>query len=67
MTKNDPGTPESREVQQEQADDAKKEIERKLGRRLSPREARRFHDHVTGQDYGYHELVEEGLGLFGGS
>ena len=60
------GAPKSREAQQKQADDAKREIERKIGRKLSPKEERKLHDQVTGQDYNYNELVEEGVWLFGG-
>ena len=67
VSKNDPGSPQSRETQQEQADDAKKAIEKLLGRKLSPKEHDKFHDHVTGQGYGYHEMVEEGYWLLGGS
>jgi len=67
VSKNDPGTPQSRETQQEQADDAKKAIEKLLGRPLTPAERGKFHHHVSGQGYGYHEMVEEGYWLFGGS
>ena len=67
MRKDDPGTPQSNKKQNEQAGDAKKAIEGKLGRKLTPREERQFHDHVSGQGYGYHEMVEEGYWLFGGS
>jgi len=67
ISKNDPGTPASKTDQNKQAEDAKKAIERQLERKLSPKEERKFHDHVTGQDYGYHEMVEEGYWLFGGS
>jgi len=66
VSKNDPGSPTSNKDQNKQAEDAKKEIERQLGRKLNSREERKFHDHVTGQGYGYHELVEEGYWLLGG-
>ena len=56
--------PTSNTDQNKQADDAKKEIEQNLGRKLSKDEKRRFHDHITGQRYNYHELVEEGYWLF---
>lgn len=65
MGKNN-GTPERNDVQNRQAKDAKKDIERKLGRKLTPEEHNEFHDHVTGQGYGYHELVDEGYWLFYG-
>lgn len=67
ISKNDPGPPRSNTDQNTQAEDAKKAIERQLGRKLNPREERKFHDHVTGQGYGYHEMVEEGYWLLGGS
>ena len=67
ISKNDPGTPQSRETQQEQADDAKRAIEKLLGRPLTPEERGKFHHHVSGQGYGYHEMVEEGYWLFGGA
>jgi RHS repeat-associated core domain len=67
LSKNDPGPPRSNTDQNTQAEDAKKAIERQLGRKLNPREERKFHDHVTGQGYGYHEMVEEGYWLLIGS
>ena len=67
VSKNDPGCPKSNEVQDKQFRDAKKEIERKLGKKINPEQKRKFHDHVSGQGYGYHELVEEGYWLLGGS
>ena len=44
--------------------DAAKEVEKKLGRKLTPEEFDQLHDLVTGQGYGYHEMVEEGFHLF---
>lgn len=58
------GTPRSREAQDKQADDAKKEIEDRLGRKLTKKEHDRFHGHVTKQGYNYQELVDEGYWLF---
>ncbi len=58
------GPPKSNVDQNKQAKDAKKEIERNLERQLIKDEERRFHDHVTGQGYNYHELVEEEYWLF---
>lgn len=62
--KNDPGCPQSREVQDKQFQDAVKEIEKQLGKQLSDKERRTLHDHISGQDYGYHEIIEEGYWLF---
>ena len=67
VSKNDPGCPQSREVQDKQFKDAVKELEKQLGKKLGPSEVRELHDHVSGQGYGYHELVEEGYWLLGGS
>jgi hypothetical protein len=67
MTKNDPGAPQSREVQDKQFRDAMKEVEKKLERPLRPEDIRKLHDHVSGQGYGYHEMVEEGYWVLGGS
>ncbi len=60
------GTPKSNGSQNKQADAAKKEIEKRLGKKLTKHEEREFHDYVTGQNYDYHELVEEGYWLFHG-
>ncbi len=64
VLKNDPGCPQSREVQDKQFQDAVKEIEEKLGKHLSDKERRKLHDHISGQNYGYHEIIEEGYWLF---
>lgn len=58
------GTPKTNGAQNDQASAAKKEIEKKIGRKLTKSEERKFHDHITGQGYNYHELVEEGCWLF---
>ena len=67
MRKDDPGTPQSNKEQKKQFEDAVKEIEKKLGKRLSDDERRAFHDRISGQGYGYHEIVEEGYYSLGGS
>jgi RHS repeat-associated protein len=41
-----------------QANDAKNEAERITGKRFTPAQERIFHDEITGQNYGYHELVQ---------
>ena len=51
-------------VQNKQAKDAIKEIERKLQRKLTPKQIGEFHRHVSKQNYSYHELVDEGYWLF---
>ena len=67
ISKNNPGTPSTNKDQNTQANDAKKAIEKLLGRELTPAERSKFHRHVSGQGYGYHEMVEEGYWLLGGS
>ncbi|MEO6805325.1 MAG: RHS repeat-associated core domain-containing protein [Edaphobacter sp.] len=41
-----------------QANDAKQEAERDTGKKFDRALDRKFHDEITGQGYGYHELVE---------
>ena len=52
------------DVKNPQYGDAVKDVERKLGRELNDKEWRELHDHVTGQGYGFHEIVDEGFHLF---
>lgn len=44
--------------QNKQANDARKDAERITGKRFAPAQERRFHDAITGQGLGYHDLVE---------
>lgn len=44
-----------------QADDARREAERKTGRRFSRYLERVFHDRVTGRGYSYQDLVDEAV------
>jgi|GEM_PF-919137 len=60
------GTPGWNGPQNDQFKDAKKEIEKKIGRQLSKDEEKKLHREISGQDYGYHEIVEEGYWLFNG-
>lgn len=60
------GTPKSNKAQNKQFADAVREIEKRIGRKLSKDEIRRLHDAISGQDYGYHDIVAEGEGMFGG-
>ncbi len=41
-----------------QANDAKNEAERETGKKFNRAQERVFHDEITGQGYGYHELVQ---------
>jgi len=58
------GPPVNNSDQKKQVDDAKKEIERKIGRKLTKDEERKYHEHIHKERYNYPELVEEGLWLF---
>lgn len=59
------GMPKSNVDQNDQAKGAVREIERKIGRKLTDAEREGLHRHISKQGYGYHEIVEEGIGLFG--
>jgi hypothetical protein len=60
------GTPKSNTAQNKQFADAVREIEKRIGRKLSKNEIRRLHDAISGQDYDFHDIVEEGIGMFAG-
>lgn len=60
------GTPGNNSAQNKQFRDAVREAERRLGRKLHPREIRRVHDDISGQDLGYHEIIDTILSMFGG-
>ncbi len=59
------GTPGNNKAQNKQFAGAVGEIERLIGRRLSQDEIRSLHDAISGQDYGYLDIVEEGVEMFG--
>jgi len=44
--------------------DAVREIERKTGKELDKDQREKLHDAISGMDYGYHEIVEEGYWMF---
>ncbi|WTK82917.1 Hint domain-containing protein [Streptomyces sp. NBC_01511] len=58
--------PRGNQAENKEFKDALREIEQILGREITPAERRSLHDRITGQGYGYHRIVEEGRGLFGG-
>ncbi|NGX32167.1 MAG: hypothetical protein K1060chlam4_00208, partial [Candidatus Anoxychlamydiales bacterium] len=64
LDKQHKGTPKSNDSQNTQAKDARRKIEQELGRKLSKDEKRHLHDTIHGQNYGYWEIVEEGIELF---
>jgi RHS repeat-associated protein len=45
-------------------DAAVREIERRIGKKLTRDQIRRLHEHITHQGYSFWELVEEGVALF---
>ncbi len=58
------GTPKTNTAQNNQFGDAVREIERKTGKKLDKDQREKLHDAISGMDYGYHEIVEEGFWLF---
>ncbi|WP_147459222.1 RHS repeat-associated core domain-containing protein [Saccharothrix variisporea] len=59
------GTPQNNQAQNREFNDALRAIEREIGRKLSKSEQRQLHNEITGQGYGYHDIVDIGVGLFG--
>ncbi len=59
------GTPGNNQAQNRQFKGAVREGERQIGRRLTKDEIRRVHDAISGQNYGYHEIVELIVEMFG--
>lgn len=41
-----------------------KEIEKRIGRKLNYREKEQLHRHISKQNYGFHDIIEEGIELF---
>ena len=60
------GTPRTNIAQNKQFSDAIKEAQRRLGRTLSKDEWSAVHREISGQGYGYHDIVDEILSMFGG-
>lgn len=60
------GMPKNNRDQNKQANDARNDIEKKLGRKLSDREKQELHRFIHGRNYNYHDIVEEGYWLFHG-
>ncbi|MCF3934400.1 RHS repeat-associated core domain-containing protein, partial [Acuticoccus sp. M5D2P5] len=65
FSKRDSGTPRGNRRQNRQFSDALQEVGRAIGRRLTKKEARQLHDVISGQNYGYDDIVEEGESMFG--
>ena len=61
------GTPRNNRAQNAQAEAAKREVEKRLGRKLDLDEEEEFHREVHGKNYGFWEMVFVGLEMFGAS
>ncbi|HET6353791.1 polymorphic toxin-type HINT domain-containing protein, partial [Streptomyces sp.] len=59
-------SPGGNQAENKQFKDAVHEVERALDRDMTPGERRALHDRITGRGYGYHRIIEEGKGMFGG-
>jgi hypothetical protein len=59
------GTPGNNQAQNKQFRGAVREGERRIGRSLTKDEIRQVHDAISGQNYGYHEIVELIVEMFG--
>ena len=57
------GTPKTNTAQNDQFVDAVREIERKTGKKISDKQWNKLHDRISGKNYGYHDIVEEGCWL----
>jgi len=51
--------------QNRQFSHAVREIERIIGRKLTPDERQRLHRAISGDDYSFHEIVELAVAMFG--
>jgi hypothetical protein len=60
------GTPGNNQAQNKQFRDAIRAGEREIGRSLSKDEIRQVHDAISGENLGYHEIVEVVKSMFGG-
>jgi hypothetical protein len=58
------GTPRNNQAQNKQFRGAVQVIQKILGRQLSKDEIRDLHDVISGMNYGFKEIIEEGLGMF---
>jgi hypothetical protein len=59
------GTPGNNQAQNKQFRDAVRQAEKDLKRNLSKDEIRQIHDEITGQNMGFHEIIETIIGMFG--
>jgi RHS repeat-associated protein len=57
-------TPGNNQAQNKQFRDAVKDVEKQIGRKLSDTEKQQLHREISGQGYGYHDIVDTGVGMF---
>jgi hypothetical protein len=60
------GTPGNNQAQNKQFRDAIRAAEKDIGRSLSKDEIRQVHDAISGENLGYHEIIEVVKSMFGG-
>lgn len=60
-----PGKPKSQEAQKREFERALHEIKKQLGRPLTRTERQQLHWEISGKDYGWREIVQEALQMFG--
>jgi hypothetical protein len=58
-------TPRNNQAQNKQFNGAVQTIEQQIGRQLDMYERRMLHDSISGEGYGFQEIVDEGINLFG--
>lgn len=58
------GTPGPNTAQNKQFRDAVKEIEKQIGNGLKDNQIDQLHDEISGKNYSYWDIVEEGIGMF---
>jgi len=56
--------PGNNQAQNKQFRDAVKNVEKQIGRKLSATEKQQLHREISGQGYGYHDIVDTGVGMF---
>lgn len=57
--------PRSNQAQNKQAQDARREAEKQLGKRLTEKQWRRIHREITGQGFGFQDIVQIIIDMFG--
>ncbi|MGA3565230.1 hypothetical protein [Melissospora conviva] len=58
-------TPGNNQKQNKDFNDAIREAEGKIGKKLTPAQRRVIHENITKKGYGYHEIVDEVTHMYG--